>query len=161
MASYFLLPLCGRLRREIQRKAKRIQYHICAERLLHHFPILERETIPRYWSQLGIPKPRRPPIHAKICCEFHQTFPPQTSTKTTRSTLPPHQDHLWGKGTIPPRCGWLHSSDTTRKSFVQEVTGTFLYYTGAVDATMLTALGSIETQQANPTKNTMKKSHSF
>ena len=47
------------------------------------------------------------------------------------------------------------------KKFVQEVTGTFLYYARAVDATMLTSIISIATQQANPTENTMKKSHSF
>ena len=34
------------------------------------------------------------------------------------------------------------------KKFVQEVTGTFLYYARAVDLTMLTALGSIATQQS-------------
>jgi hypothetical protein len=33
----------------------------------------------------------------------------------------------------------------------------FLYYARCVDSTMLTALGSISTQQANPTKNTMIK----
>ena len=32
-----------------------------------------------------------------------------------------------------------------------------LYYPRVVDATMLPALGTMETQQANPTKNTMKK----
>jgi hypothetical protein len=47
------------------------------------------------------------------------------------------------------------------KKFVQEVTGTFLYYARAVDATMLTALGSIATQQANPTENTMTKVQQF
>ena len=41
------------------------------------------------------------------------------------------------------------------KKFVQEVTGTCLYYARAVDLTMLTALGSIATQQANPTERTM------
>ena len=35
--------------------------------------------------------------------------------------------------------------------------GTLLYYARAVDCTMLAALGSIATQQANPTENTMKK----
>ncbi len=40
------------------------------------------------------------------------------------------------------------------KKYVQEVAGTFLYYARCIDSTMLTALGSIATQQANPTKNT-------
>jgi hypothetical protein len=47
------------------------------------------------------------------------------------------------------------------KKYVQEVAGTFLYYARCVDSTMLTALGSIATQQANPTKNTMIKVKQF
>ena len=47
------------------------------------------------------------------------------------------------------------------KKFVQEVTGTFLYYSRAVDLTMLMALGSIATQQANPTACTMQKVKHF
>ena len=43
------------------------------------------------------------------------------------------------------------------KCFPQEVTGTLLYYARAVDPTMLTALGSIADQQANPTEQTMQK----
>ena len=35
--------------------------------------------------------------------------------------------------------------------------GIFLYYAHAVDCAMLAALGSIATQQANPTANTMEK----
>ena len=40
---------------------------------------------------------------------------------------------------------------------MQEVTGTFLYYARAINTTMLTALGSIAKQQANPTENTIQK----
>jgi hypothetical protein len=47
------------------------------------------------------------------------------------------------------------------KKYVQEVVGTFLSYAQCVDSTMLTALGSIATQQANPTKNTMIKVKQF
>jgi hypothetical protein len=47
------------------------------------------------------------------------------------------------------------------KKFIQEVIGTFLYYAQCGDSTMLAALGSIATQQANPTKNTMKKVRQF
>ena len=43
------------------------------------------------------------------------------------------------------------------KTYVQEVVGVFLYYARAVDCTMLAALGSIATQQSNPTENTMAK----
>ena len=41
--------------------------------------------------------------------------------------------------------------------FVQAVAGTLLYYTSAVDATILTALSSIATEQAKPTERTMEK----
>ena len=43
------------------------------------------------------------------------------------------------------------------KTFIQEVVGVFLYYARAVDCTMLAALGSLASQQANLTENTMKK----
>jgi hypothetical protein len=51
--------------------------------------------------------------------------------------------------------------DKTEKTFVQEVIGTFLYYARCVDSTMLTALGSLATQQANLTVNTMIKVRQF
>jgi hypothetical protein len=51
--------------------------------------------------------------------------------------------------------------DKTKKTFVQEVIGTFLYYAQCVNSTMLTALGSLATQQANPTVNTMIKVRRF
>jgi hypothetical protein len=47
------------------------------------------------------------------------------------------------------------------KKFIQEVIGTFLYYAQCVNSTMLAALGSIATQQTNPTENTMKKERHF
>eukprot|EP00804_Cyclotella_cryptica_P003481 CCRYP_002116-RA/>CCRYP_002116-RA protein AED:0.42 eAED:0.42 QI:0/0/0/1/0/0/2/0/336 len=48
-----------------------------------------------------------------------------------------------------------------QKTFVQEVIGVFLYYAWAVDCTMLTALGSLTTQQANPTKTTLHQVYQF
>ena len=47
------------------------------------------------------------------------------------------------------------------KKFVQEVVGTFLYYACALNVTMLPALGSLATQQASTTENTMKKVKQF
>ena len=43
------------------------------------------------------------------------------------------------------------------KTFIQQVVGTFLYYGGAVDGTMLTALSAIASEQASPTENTLKR----
>ena len=47
------------------------------------------------------------------------------------------------------------------KTYVQEVIGTFLYYGRCVDASMLPALGTLATQQASPTENTMIKIKQF
>jgi hypothetical protein len=49
----------------------------------------------------------------------------------------------------------------TEKTFIQEVMGMFLYYARCVDSTMLAALGSLATQHANPTVNTMIKVKQF
>ena len=43
------------------------------------------------------------------------------------------------------------------KKFIQEVTGIFLFYTRAIDNTMLTALSALASEQANPTEAMMKK----
>jgi hypothetical protein len=51
--------------------------------------------------------------------------------------------------------------DKAGKKFIQEVTGTFLFYARAVDATLLTALSSLAAKQANPTKRTMEKTLQF
>ena len=47
------------------------------------------------------------------------------------------------------------------KTFIQQVTGTFLYYARAVDNTMLVALSAIASQQASPTQDTMNKTLRF
>jgi hypothetical protein len=39
----------------------------------------------------------------------------------------------------------------------QAITGTMLYYSCAVDSTMLVALNAIATQQASPTQKTMER----
>jgi hypothetical protein len=51
--------------------------------------------------------------------------------------------------------------DKKGKKYIQEVIGTFLYYTRCVDSTMLPALGSLATQQANSMQNTKKMVHQF
>jgi hypothetical protein len=47
------------------------------------------------------------------------------------------------------------------KKFIQEVTGTFLFYARAVDPTMLVALSSLAAEQCNPTERTMAKCKQF
>jgi len=78
-----------------------------------------------------------------------------------KPTRQQHAPHAWQKpkygaktqyATLPDNSEPLQSIDT---KYVQEVLGTLLYYARAVDCTMLTAIGSIATQQAKPTKKTM------
>ena len=47
------------------------------------------------------------------------------------------------------------------KKYIQQVLGTFLYYARAVDPTMLVAFSAIASEQASPTKATMKKVDQF
>ena len=51
--------------------------------------------------------------------------------------------------------------DKDDKKFIQEVTGTFLYYARAIDSTMLTALSALASEQASPTQKTMEKCKQF
>ncbi len=47
--------------------------------------------------------------------------------------------------------------DKVGQKYIQAVTGTLLYYSRAVDPTMLIALNAIATQQASPTRKTMER----
>ena len=51
--------------------------------------------------------------------------------------------------------------DDDGENFIQQVTGTFLYYYRAVDPTILVALNAISSSQAAPTEATMDKSKYF
>ena len=51
--------------------------------------------------------------------------------------------------------------DPVDKTFVQQGTGTFLYYVQAIDTTMLLVLSSIASDQAALTENMMKKTLKF
>ena len=54
---------------------------------------------------------------------------------------------------LPPEA--LHYVDAATKTLVQEVTGVFLFYSRAVDPTMLSAVNKISTEQSKPTIATM------
>ena len=49
--------------------------------------------------------------------------------------------------------------DDTDKKYVQRVLGSFLYYTRAIDLTILHALSAIASEQAKPTEKTLKRVH--
>ena len=55
----------------------------------------------------------------------------------------------------------LPALDKEGKKFVQQVTGTFLYYAQAVDPTMLVALSAIASCQSAPTADTLEKTLYF
>ena len=82
-------------------------------------------------------------------------------------TKPQNQPHPH----IPPKYGakvqYAEPDDTSpplnkeAKRFIQEVTGTFLYYARAIDSTMLTALSALASEQAHPMEATMRKCKQF
>jgi hypothetical protein len=80
---------------------------------------------------------------------------------------PQHQLYPHLKPTYSAKVQYVEDDNTSplldkmEKTFVQEVIGTFLYYARCVNSTMLTALGSLAMQQANPTVNTMIKVRQF
>jgi hypothetical protein len=82
-------------------------------------------------------------------------------------SMPQHQPYPHVKPTYSTTCQYAEASNTSEllskenKTYVQEVIGTFLYYARCVDSLMLAALGTLATQQATPTKNTMKKIKQF
>ena len=75
---------------------------------------------------------------------------------------PQHSPHLWNKPTFGANTQFTKDNDSTpapksASKYVQQVVGTFLYYAIALNLTMLVALGSIGTQQNNPTNKTMSE----
>ena len=78
------------------------------------------------------------------------------------TTRPQHAPHAWQKPIYgqttqytqaPDTSAPLDDADTKR---IQEILGTLLYYSQAVDSTMLVAIGTIATQQTRATQDTMK-----
>ena len=81
--------------------------------------------------------------------------------------IPQHQLYLHVKPTYSTKAQDTEDVDTSPlldkkgKKYIQEVIGTFLYYTRCVDSIVLPALGSLATQQANPTQNNKTLVHQF
>jgi hypothetical protein len=72
-----------------------------------------------------------------------------------------HQPHKHNVPTYGATIQYTKADDVTKllskeeKKYIQQVIGTFLYYGRPVDSRMLTALSSIVSTQAEPTKETM------
>ena len=78
-----------------------------------------------------------------------------------------HQPHRHSLPTYGATIHYTKTDDTSAtlgkegKTFIQQATRTFLFYTRAVDPTMLVAMSSITSEQAAPTVETIEKAHSF
>ena len=74
-----------------------------------------------------------------------------------------HQPHKHTIPTYGTKVQYAKPADESPKlgkeetKFIQQVTGTFLYYARAVDPTMLVALSAIASEQASPTEATLEK----
>jgi len=94
-------------------------------------------------------------------------FIPEALTRFQHPTpcIPQHQPYPHVKPTYGAEAQYMEDVDSSPpldkqgKKHVQEVIGTLLYYARCVNNTMLPALGSLATQQANPTQNTKKLVH--
>jgi hypothetical protein len=96
-------------------------------------------------------------------------YVPEALTRFQHQALskPQHQPYPHIKPNYRAMVQYTEDMDTSAllpkedKKIIQEVIGIFLYYACCVNSTMLAALGSIATQQANPTENTTKKVWQF
>jgi hypothetical protein len=74
-----------------------------------------------------------------------------------------HQPHEHTKPTYVTTVQYAKTTDATKllskdkKKYIQQVIGTLLYYSRAVDATTLVALSSLASAQSTPTKVTMQQ----
>ena len=93
--------------------------------------------VPKQLLTYGLPPPKR---------AQHTPFEPRPINYGTKYDTIIHEDP--GK--------LLGDAD---KKYIQQVLGRFLYYTWAIDMKVLLALNDIATQQAKPTKSTMKRVH--
>ncbi len=88
-----------------------------------------------------------------------------TRFQHTPPHIPQHQPYPHVKPTYSAKVQYMENVDTSPpldkkgKIYIQEIIGTFLYFTRCVNSTMLPALGSLATQQANPMQNTKKLVH--
>ena len=78
-----------------------------------------------------------------------------------RLSPPTHRPKLWSQNKFAE----IESNEPVlgkeSKKYIRQVLGTFLYYARAVDPTMLVALSAISSEQAYPTRATMKKVDQF
>jgi hypothetical protein len=95
---------------------------------------------------------------------------PATLNEHSPNVIPKILQHQPHKHTVPTygaTVQYAKNNNATKllseeeKKYIQQVLGTFLYYSRAVDSTMLTALSSITATQAKLTEETMENIKSF
>jgi len=94
-----------------------------------------------------------PGYNAKALKRFHHEPPTKRQDSPYPHTPPKYgakQQYAEGPDDSPPL-------DKADKTFIQQVTGTFLFSGRAVDSPLLTPLSAIASQQGAPTENTMKR----
>ena len=78
-----------------------------------------------------------------------------------------HAPHPWNPPIYGKHIQYAHDPTSSPavsakdRTFVQQVVGTFLFYSRCVDPTMLTALNALAEEQESPTAATMKKVQQF
>jgi hypothetical protein len=110
---------------------------------------------------LGLQAKKSPSVYVGICPKALIWF------QHKALSMPQHQPYPHVKPTYSTTRQYAEAINTLEllskenKTYIQEVISTFLYYARCVDSSMLPALGTLTTQQATPTKNTMKKIKQF
>jgi hypothetical protein len=88
-------------------------------------------------------------------------IPTSSPPHPARPTSPPCPEKLWSQGATCEGTRRRPPLDKAGKKFIQEVTGVFLFRARAVDATMLTRLSVLASEQAAPMERTMQKCLQF
>lgn len=105
-------------------------------------------------------------------CAVHLSMPSYVNKALARFNHkipkdPQHQPHTHTIPLYGATIQYAKTEDSSRllskekKTYIQQVIGTFLYNGQAVDATMLTTLSSIASTQAKPTEETMSNKKLF
>ena len=80
--------------------------------------------------------------------------PPRRTQYSPYEPKPIHYGKLSDDKLVEPESPLNGQAD---KKYIQQVVGSFLYYTRAVDLTILLSLSAIAAKQANPTERTMQR----
>ena len=112
---------------------------------------LDREKICWAHLRLGLSQEGGAYCYAGICSLSTSMVSTPPSKKATAPAAFTCAAKIWAKAIMVKPESNTPRSGKDQTKFVQEVTGTFLFYTQAVDSTMLTTLSAIASKQASST----------